>query len=438
MKNVEKIRSVNKLYATIIVMSIILVIGACGKAGDDLPEQGEDETGVIPEVTLNFALEPYPDHTDSIIAIEKDWFSDVGITIKDSMVDAEKIPSVLTAGTVDIASVPPASLIPSLKQEDFQGFVFGNLFRGYAIMAQPDAGYKDFNHFIEQGLSADEAIEAVVHQMKGKVFTYPSETGVRPFIDLAFSKANMTLDEVTTDVQQDSNGISLMLAKRADFKVGGVPSRLTLESEGMIPILTSADIVEAAEPSGDSVEIRSILHNGWVTTKEYSEKNHDTLLRMASVRFRLNQFLTDNQQEAAEIHIPYLNKQAGTDFTIEEGIVLYDSQMPWYTFEEQASWFEDEADPLFWRYEFESNIKMYEEEGIFDEGEFDAEDIITAHKIYAELKEYKEKTEENMNQLTDASGRSLELKEIAEKHYDIFNYLDSYRISNEAIEEMNR
>lgn len=434
-------KMLNVICIFVFILSISALLGACGST-----ESGEDNAidsgtvsniGEIPNTSVNFAMEPYPDHTDAIIAIEKEWFQDVGIDINTSMVDADKVSSVLIAGTADFASIPPVSLLPALKQEDFQGFVFGNLFKGYAIIAHPDDNYKSFEDFIQEGKSGDEAIQLVVEQMKGKIFTYPSETGVKPFIDLAFQKANMSLEDVITDVQQDSNGVSLMLSKRADFKVGGVPSRIKLEAEGMVPILTSEHIAQAAEPSGDSIEIRSLMHNGWVATKDWQEKNHDTILRIASVRFRLNQFLNDHKEEAAEIHIPYLNEQAGTDFTPEEGIVLYESQMPWYTFEQQEDWFENESDPLFWKYEIESNIKLYENEGLFDEGEFKPEDLISAHDIYEELKDLKEKTESNLEKLDDVSGDALELKNLAEKHYDIFNFLDSYRFSSQALEIIN-
>lgn len=432
-----------KLSNTIItpLLAVILAVSlaACSSNsnnGNKPAGEKDGAVGEIPQVTVNFAMEPYPDHTDSIVAIEKDWYKEVGITVKTSVVDADKVASVLVAGTADVASAAPVLMMPSMKQEQFQTFVFGNLFHGYAIMAQPDAGYKTFADFTKEGMSAEEAIKATVEQMKGKVFTYPSEAAIKPFIDLFFKKADMSLEDVTSDVQQDSNGVSLMLAKRADFKVGGVPSRLTLEAAGMVPILSSADIVTAALPSSHSIEIRSILHNGWTATKKWHDANHDTVLRLASVRFRLNQFYNDQAEEAAAIHIPYLNKQAGTNFTKEEGLVLYKSQIPMYTLEQQESWFENESDPLFWRYEIESNMKMYEEQGIFEKDQYKAEDLVSAESIYKELKDLRSKTEANMAKLEGASGKALELKELAQKHYDIFNFLDAHRFSSQAIEAM--
>lgn len=427
-------------YITLFSLIIcLLLLVACDEntIADSTNRESTYNIGEIPQVSLNFALQPYPDHTDAIVAMEKGWFEDVGIDLNTSVVDAEQVSSVLVAGTVDVASSGPALLMPSMKQQEFQTFVFGNLFRGYAIMAQPDEGYKTFQDFISEGMSNEEAIKETIGQMKGKVFTYPAEAAIKPFIDLVFEKADMDLTEVISDVQQDSNGVTLMLSKRADFKVGGVPSRLTLEAEGMIPIISSADIVKSAEPSGDSIEIRSIQHVGWSTTKEWQDENHDTILRLASVRFRLNEFYKDNPEEAAEIHIPYLNKEAGINFTIDEGLILYESQIPTYTFDEQDSWFNNELDPLYWEYEIQSNMNAYEEQGVFEEGEFDPHDLVSAESIYSELVELKKKTEENLSQLNDAEGEVLNLKELAQEHYDIFNFLDSYRFSTQALELMN-
>ncbi len=390
--------------------------------------------GKIPEVKVKFAMEPYPDHTDGIIAVKKGWFKEVGIDLKWSMVDADKVSSVLVAGTADIASAGPSLLIPSMKQMKFQNFVMGGLFQGYAIMAQPDKGYKSFSEFTAKGLSPAEAIKAVMNQMKGKVFAYPPEAAIKPFIDLCFSKGDMSLGDVVSEVQQDSNAIALMLAKRADFQVGGVPSRITLQGKGMKPIISSAELLRAAKPTSDSEDIRSISHNGWTTTKAYADKNLDTLLRMASVRFRLNQFMKEHRAEAISIHIPFLNQQSGSNFSTKEGMVIYSSLIPVSSFEEQKVWFEDKNDPTYWRYELESVIKLYESQDMFAKGQFKGEDISMAPAIYAKMKELKGKAEQNLSKLQSATGQTAKLRNLARHHYNIFNYLDAARFSEQAMQ----
>ena len=64
---------------------------------------------------------------------------------------ADQVAPLLIAGTVDVASAAPALLIPSMRQAKFDSFVFGDIFQAYAIMAQPDAGYKSYKDFVAQG-----------------------------------------------------------------------------------------------------------------------------------------------------------------------------------------------------------------------------------------------------------------------------------------------
>ena len=369
------------------------------------------------------------------MGIEKKFFEDVGITLeKVDAIDADKVPSVLIAGNYDFASGAPSLFIPSMGQGDFTTFAFSNLFLGYSVMA-PE-GTKTYSDFVKEGMSGEEAIKAVLGQMKGKVFTYPSESAIKPFIDLCFQKAGMTLDDVENEVIDDSNGVALMLAGRADFKVGGVPAAATLSSKGFVPILSAKDIVETAEPSEDSKEVRSILHNGWTTTEKWAEENHDTVLRLASVCFRINQYVNDDPKEAAKIHVNYVNQLAGTEFTEEEVQALYKTSIPLYTWDMQKPWFEDKEDALYWEYEIGSTIKMYEDEGMFKSGEYGPSDIVSADKIYAELKELRAEADSNFEKLENADGTALELKEKAEYQYSIFNYLDARNLSEQAVKEM--
>lgn len=424
-----------KKYFKILCLAIALaLLFSCIGCQSDSPPQKKDteEPGTIPQVSLRFATEPYPDHTIPYIAIDKNWFADVGITLSQvDCIDADKLPAVMTAGSYDFASGAPTLFIPSMNQGKFTTFCFSNLFLGYSVMAP--AGTKTYAEFRAEGMSASDAIVAAMAQMKDKTFTYPSESALKPFIDLCLEKGGLTMDDFKSEVLNDSNGVALMLAGRAQFKVGGVPATATLASNGFVPILSAADIVSAAEASVDSIEIRSILHNGWTTTKKFAEDNHDTILRLASVCFRMNQFVHDNPSESAAIHINYLNSLAGTNFTVKEIEGLYSAVLPLYTFDMQKDWMENTDDPLYWEYEIGSTIKMYEEQGIFDVGKYSPNDIVSANSVYAELKQLKAAADKNLAQLKTVDGKVADLKKKAEYQYSIFNFLDAERISAQAL-----
>lgn len=424
-------KRLGRVLICLVLVSVMSLAGCSQSTGKT--ESQDSSKGEIPKVKLKFATEPYPDHTVPYIGIEQKFFEDVGIELETvDSIDADKVPSVLVAGTYDFASGAPSLFIPSMGQGEFTTFAFSNLFLGYSVMA-PE-GTKTYSDFVDEGMSGEEAIKAALGQMKGKIFTYPSESAIKPFIDLCFQKAGMTLDDVENEVIDDSNGVALMLSGRADFKVGGVPSAATLASNGFVPILSAKDIVESAEASMDSEEVRSILHNGWTTTKKWADENHDTVLRLAAVCFRINQYVNDNPEDAAKIHVNYVNSLAGTEFSEEEVQGLYSTSIPLYTWEMQIPWFEDEEDPLYWEYEIGSTLKMYESEGLFKEGEYNPSDIVSADSVYKELKELKAQAEENLEKLSDVEGEAAELKEKAEYQYSIFNYLDAKNFSEQALE----
>jgi ABC-type nitrate/sulfonate/bicarbonate transport system substrate-binding protein len=271
-------------------------------------------------------------------------------------------------------------------------------------------------------------------QMQGKTFAYPPEAAIKGFIDLALSKGGITLEDMETNVAEDSANVALMQAGRADFQVGGVPSRLTLESAGFKPILTSADLAQYAQPSGDSVELRAVFHDGWLATDEWLAENHDTALRMAGVGFRINEFIKTNPEEAMAIHTPFLNSVAGTDFDNAIAQVVYESLDPFVPFEEQAPWHLDPENPLNAEYVIGSAIKLYEEQGLFEPGEFSWDDFTIANQIYQELLDYRDQADAIIAELegADVSGDAADLLEQAKHHREIFNFLDAARFAEAA------
>ena len=141
-------------------------------AGPGAAQAADGEIGgvSIPQVTVNFGMEPYPPHTDAIIGIEKGWFKEVGIDLQWKNVQADQVAPLLISKSVDVASAAPALLIPSMKQAKFDSFVFGDIFQAYAIMAQPNAGYKSYKDFVAEGLAPADALKAAMQPAVEKAF----------------------------------------------------------------------------------------------------------------------------------------------------------------------------------------------------------------------------------------------------------------------------
>ena len=334
-----------KRMTNVVRNSILIGLGALFGIAGNAASGKEPE---IPQVQVRYAHLPYFDHSQAIIGLKQGWFKELGITYVPNdigiVVTAEDAPAVFASGRLDVMSSPIGLMLPAAKTlPPFKMFFYGDIFQGYAIMSQPDEHDKSFQEFLHEGKTPDEAFKLTMAQLKGKRFAFPTEAAIKGFIDIALRKGGMTLSDVdAVGAPGDPANVALMQAKRADFQVGGVPSRMTLQIAGFKPILTSGDLAAYATASADSEELRAVFHDGWIATDAWINNNYDTVLRIASVGFRINQFIHDHPDEAAAIHTPFLNSIAGTHFENSVAKVAYDSLDPFWTFDQQAGWILDD------------------------------------------------------------------------------------------------
>ena len=434
-------KSIQRVSVILITAAMSLGFLAGTAVSQDMAEP------MIEEVTLNAVLLPYFDHSQASIGLAKGYFEDVGITFAPDgqgtmLSSADQSVPVMAAGNHDIMSFVPQGFMPAVASlPKTVQFTIGDLFLGYALMAQPDAGYKSFKEFRAEGASSEDAFRMTVEQMRGKRFAFPAEAAIKGFIDLSLSKAGLTLEDMETTVAPDANTTRLMQAGRADFQVGGVPSRLTLEVGGFLPILTSGDLADNAAPSADSEELRAVVYGGWHATEEWINGNRDTALRLTAVSFRINELINEDPDAALEIHVPFLNSAAGTTFDVETGRVVYSSLDPFLTFEMQKDIFDNPDNPLSVEYVVGSAVKLHEELGTWAEGEYTWEDFVVAHDIYHEMEALKAETEsavaEVKSKLESLDGEKRSMVEQwlskAEEHFGYYNYLDSAAFAKHAL-----
>jgi ABC-type nitrate/sulfonate/bicarbonate transport system substrate-binding protein len=394
----------------------------------------------IPNVSVRFAHEPYFDHTQSIIGLKQNWFKDVGITFepdnKGIVVNAGDVSAVYSSGRVDVISGSAQIFIPTARTlSPPKMFFYSDIFQGYALMAQPDGHYKSFQEFVAGGMSPDDAFKATMAQMKGKRFAFPTEAPIKGFINLSLQKGGITLGDLqAVGAPDDSANVAMMEAKRSDFQVGGVPSRITLETASFKPILTSGDLAAYAKPTADSVELRAVFQDGWLASDKWINANYDTVLRMVSVGFRINQYIADHPDDAAAIHTPFVNSVAGTNFKDAQAKIAYSGLDPFGTFEQQKGWILDKNNPLNAEYVIGSAIKVYEEQGLLKPSEVTWDKFTVVNKVYDDLLNYRNKTDGVLKQL---EGKTLSpgakaLVDKAKSFYAGFDYLDAYRFASAA------
>ncbi len=414
----------------------------------DVAHAGSTSSGAIPGApnipseTVRLGIGPYIDHAYWSIGAKLGWFNEVGIKISPGPAGKSSQPEhwgpVLISKSVDIQSASESHYIGSMKTaRNLRQLVWSDLFQGFAILVQPHGGFKSAEQFRAQGLSPSAAIKRAVQQLRGKTFLYPSESGVQGFVNTALTKAGMTLNDVKGQVVDDPQQVPIMLTHRADAQVSGVPTRLTLQGKGFKVLVSAADLAKGAKPSASSPELLSIFRDGAATTAEWFEANQDTALRFVSVVFRITNYIVSNPVAAAKIEGPFVNSISGTSLKTADVLIAYKSLDPFYSFEQQRSWYENRHDPLYYRYEIGAQIKLWEQKGLFKRGAISVNDIALNADIYHQLARYKTQSERIMRELTPKlrgkgntpPGRMLAA---ARRYHAHFNYLDALRFAKAA------
>lgn len=433
-----------KLSLFLVLVGLIAAIVPCGARAAKAPDTPE-----IPKQVVRFAHAPFLDHTEGVIGIQKGWFNDVGIEIQPKpngmVIPSQQRPAALTAGTVDMVSASVAAMLAVLKtQPNILFFAAGDIFQGYAILGQQDGGYKTYTDFMKAGDKAEEALVKTIRQLRGKRWALESMPQTQQFGDLVLERAGLNRNDLTIVAVDDPKTVNLMLTKQADFQTAGAPARMELQGKGMVPILTILDLMPHTKPSADSKELRAVYMDGWVTTREFWEKTPDTVLRMASVLFRITKFINTNQREALEIHVPFLNSVSGRTITLEDGKRIYEELDPFLTFEQQYRLYFDKTYPLYYEWEVGAKIMSYEERGVYKPGEMTVDKATLAHTVYFKLWDLKTKTERLMPEVESAinaakragkdPGKAIALQQRGKFFYDAYDFLDAHRFATAAKE----
>jgi len=411
----------------------------------------EPPVPTIPKVSVRYAHAAFMDQSEAIIGMRKGWFEEVGVDILPKptgmvLPSAERAAN-LIAGTVDVVATGVYNILPAMgKARNLRVFLQKDIYVGYRIMAQSDRGYKSSDEFVKEGVSPEEAFRRAAAQLKGKTIAFLSEPSRHQFMEMIYARGGFSkadIDSVKTINVDDNQTIGLMISGRADFQLGGAPAMLELTKRGFKPVLTAVEMTRTARPSPESSELLAILKVGWATTAEFYEKNHEALLRMSSVAFRIAKFIKEQPEESLSIHVPFLNSITGMQFTTETGRWLYDNIHAYYTFEEQEDWYGNPKSTNYYTYEVGARIKDAERKGIFKPGEMDVETIMVADDVYRELKDLRAKAtpliadaKQRISRGRQAGkdlARAQDLLGRAEYFMTTYNYLDAHRFAQAAV-----
>ncbi len=344
----------------------------------------------IPGESVKFCHLPFLDHTQAIIGIKNGWFKDVGISIEPGPNGVVILPSQRAAahanGQCEISSGATSATIALHKQmPDLVMFVAGDIFEGYAILARPGTKYKTYQEFVKEGVNSTEATKRAIAQMRGKRWAVALDPATQFASNLFLGLANLATSALTIVSVDDAKTVELIIAGQADFQIGGAPSRLELQGKGFYPIITIRDLVSLAKPSVDSPILRAVFPDGWLISRNVWSKTPNVVLRMASVMWRITDFIVRHPKDALAINVPFLNSVSGRTITEEEGMRIYKDLDPFLTFRDSAKLFDDAQFPLYWRWELGAKIKAQVEAGVYKPDELKPEDLTIAPQVYEQM-----------------------------------------------------
>lgn len=409
--------------------------GVLAQASTFLPAPPEPGTEV-PQAKVNFGMRPFADNTFYVIAMEKGWFGDAGITIGPEKlgmkINDTNGSALLLNRQVDIASQYCPLMLPTYKSTDkLKCIGFTDTFLGMAIMANPKLGLKSFRDYIGEGMSFDEAIKAALAPLEGKTLVTPPQLSNRPFTDAAaeFSGAKWNVQ-----VLEDSKSLVLAKAGQIDFlNPEGAPVVHTLKEAGWTKVLGIEDLYEYAPGGAGSPIAPLVAIVGIGANADYVNANQNTVLRFMSVVWRTIDAI-QKDPSLYEIQAPYLNSVAGTSLDAAGLKATVDSLHPFTPYEGNALYFRNEDSVLYYKTAWGAIIKEYAANNIITNPDMTPDEIVWAAAIWNQMEDYRVKSDELLaaleaKQLPDDKKALLDQ---AKDFYAKFNFLDAYRLATAA------
>jgi ABC-type nitrate/sulfonate/bicarbonate transport system substrate-binding protein len=423
-------------FAFALAAALGLAAAPAGAASTYTPATPEPGTE-IPQVSVTFGMRPYADNTFYVIGIEKGWFADVGITIEPEphglkTSEAQWV-SILLNRQVDINSATCSTLLPSYRTTDqLKCAGFAVTFFGAVMLADPKLGLKTVRDYVNEGKSFDEALKSALSPLVGKTVYVPATISEKEFNEVPFRLAGLDLpDYVTMDDSQ-----MLLLAKSGRLDVmhpGGAPIAQTLLDAGWTPVYDTGQLLEFGPGGVDSPLESLVFNNGWASTADYINENQTTMLRFASVVYRIFAEL-EKDPSLYGVYAPYLNSVAGTSLDADGVRRTVENLDPFVPFEQQTKYFVDEKSAEYYGNSMGALIKALETSATIPTG-ITPDQVIWAAPMWHEMMDYKTKTDALFEQAktADLSPEHQALLEDARRYYDWYDFLDAYRLASAAL-----
>lgn len=298
----------NKRYLIITVLllfaiSVGFLIG-CNPTSPQSNNQSTPQTSA----KVRFAVSPFQDTLVPIVGREKGWYREEGLDVDFSVLGWTEVMEALSAGSVDVAINNISSVVATHQQNPNIIYYYGlNPFdNGFALMIRSDGKLKTLQQMMQQYPDRETAIKMTAAQLKGKTVVTTGKTDMEQGVAAAARKGELDFkkDIKILDLNPDE-GLTAFLRGEGDAYIGGIPQRTKAGKEGMIEMLTGADL--GPPPI-----------NGLVTTKQYAEAHQSELLKILRVWFKTVKYINSNMDDGGAIITKEMNSYAGGNFTVED------------------------------------------------------------------------------------------------------------------------
>jgi NitT/TauT family transport system substrate-binding protein len=260
---------------------------------------------------VRYGVSPFQDTLVPMFGQTKGWYAEEGLDVQFRILGWTEVQEALSSRAndrIDVGINNISSIIATHERNPQLIYAYGfNTFdNGFALMVRPDGPLKPLDDFLRQGLARDEAIRAAARQLKGKKVITTSNTDMEQGVAAAARRGGLDFkNDIKIINLPPDEGLAAFLSGQGDAYIGGIPQRTRAEKEGMLKLLTGADLGPAPI-------------NGLVTTKDYYNGNREILAKLLKVWFRSVQYIDANLDEGASVLVGILNKNSSANFTTDD------------------------------------------------------------------------------------------------------------------------
>jgi len=359
------------LLLAFVVLSVSLA--ACSGNKNDGKESAAPSGGKeLKQVSLG--LMPYYDYAPWALADEQGFFEEEGIKLKSTMFPVEgNVAPALVNGSIDIGGFSDTPSITLASQfGDLRMISFLNIFKGYAIIADKDKGFKTYEELLKETNDPKQAAVEAGKQLKGKSIVTTSGAAFYMVLEQALVNAGLTMDDVKVVDMEPDVGVSAFISGTGDFYLGGLPQREKLQSEGYSALI-----------SGEEIGPGAVSLAGLATTKKYLDANPDTIESMQKVWFKTMDYIQNNPDDAFAFLAEWANKQNGGTSTGEDVKKFIDSYVIFAkTPEEAQAYFYDENSSTSWKKRYEYLVKYHEETNVIKKDSVNLDELVPAPSVF--------------------------------------------------------